>query len=175
MEIIMNNIVLCGFMGCGKSTVGKNLAKKSGRKFIDMDSYIEEKEGFTVSQIFEKFGEAHFRDLEHQACIELSKKNNLVIASGGGAFTFERNVEVFKGKDTIVLIDVPLEIIKQRLKNNKTRPLLQRPDKDIVMKQLYEKRFPLYKKAANIIVSGKTTPVKTAYSILDAVKQYCEL
>ena len=56
----MNNIVLCGFMGCGKSTVGKNIARKSGRKFLDMDSYIEEKAGMTVSEIFEKYGEESF-------------------------------------------------------------------------------------------------------------------
>ena len=66
----MNNIVLCGFMGCGKSTVGKNIARKSGRKFLDMDSYIEEKAGMTVSEIFEKYGEEKFRDMEHDACVD---------------------------------------------------------------------------------------------------------
>ena len=168
----MKNIVLCGFMGCGKSTVGKNLARKSGMKFVDMDSYIVEKAGMTVSEIFEKFGEAHFRDLEHQACVELSEKSNLVIASGGGAFTFERNVKVFKGKDKIVLIDVPFQVIKYRLRNDKKRPLLQRPDKDEVMKQLYEKRLPMYNNAADVKVSGQNTPVKTALSIIAAVKQH---
>ena len=68
----MNNIVLCGFMGCGKSTVGKNIARKSGRKFLDMDSYIEKKAGMTVSEIFEKYGEEKFRDMEHDACVELA-------------------------------------------------------------------------------------------------------
>mgnify|MGYP002908643520 FL=1 len=98
----MNNIVLCGFMGCGKSTVGKNIARKSGRKFLDMDSYIEEKAGMTVSEIFEKYGEEKFRDMEHDACVELAGLEGLVIASGGGAFTFKRNVEAFKGKDKIL-------------------------------------------------------------------------
>ena len=93
----MNNIVLCGFMGCGKSTVGKNIARKSGRKFLDMDSYIEQKAGMTVSEIFEKYGEEKFRDMEHDACVELAGLEGLVIASGGGAFTFKRNVEAFKG------------------------------------------------------------------------------
>ena len=79
----VNNIVLCGFMGCGKSTVGKNIARKSGRKFLDMDSYIEEKAGMTVSEIFEKYGEEKFRDMEHDACVELAGLEGLVIASGG--------------------------------------------------------------------------------------------
>ncbi len=165
----MDNIVLCGFMGCGKSTVGKNLARKTGRKFIDMDSYIEEKAGMTVSEIFEKHGESGFRDMEHAACKELCELSGLVIASGGGAFTFKRNSDVFKGKDTIVLIDVPLDIIKLRLRNDKVRPLLQRPDKDKVMKELYDKRLPLYKACADISVQGKNTPLKTAFEIIDAV------
>lgn len=165
----MNNIVLCGFMGCGKSTVGKNLARKTGRKFIDMDSYIEKKAGMTVSKIFEKHGESGFRDMEHEACKELCELSGLVIASGGGAFTFKRNSDVFKGKDTIVLIDVPLDTIKLRLRNDKVRPLLQRPDKDKVMKELYDKRLPLYKACADISVQGKNTPLKTAFEIIDAV------
>lgn len=168
----MDNIVLCGFMGCGKSTVGKNIARKTGKKFLDMDSYIEKKAGMTVSEIFDKYGESAFRDMEHEACKELSKMKDLIIASGGGAFTFERNVEVFKGKDTIVLLDVPLNIIKYRLRNDKTRPLLQRPDKDKAMQELYDKRLPLYKSAADIIVSGKNTPIKTAFTVIDAVNEY---
>ena len=168
----MDNIVLCGFMGCGKSTVGKNIARKTGKKFLDMDSYIEKKAGMTVSEIFDKYGESAFRDMEHEACKELSEMKDLIIASGGGAFTFERNVEVFKGKDTIVLLDVPLNIIKYRLRNDKTRPLLQRPDRDKAMQELYDKRLPLYKSAADIIVSGKNTPIKTAFTVIDAVNEY---
>ncbi len=168
----MNNIVLCGFMGCGKSTVGKNLARKTGRKFVDMDTYIEEKAGMTVSEIFEKHGENGFRNMEHEACRELSEMSGLIIASGGGAFTFKRNSDVFKSKDTIVLIDVELETIKYRLRNDKTRPLLQKPDKDRVMQELYEKRLPLYKSAADITVKGKNTPLKTAFEIIDAVEKF---
>ncbi len=167
----MDNIVLCGFMGCGKSTVGKNLARKTGRKFLDMDAYIEQKAGMRVSQIFEKYGESGFRDMEHNACMELCEMSELVIASGGGAFTFERNVEVFKGRDIIVLLDVPLETIEQRLKGDKTRPLLQKPDRAKVMKELYEKRLPLYRAAADITVCGKKTPLGTAFEIINKVNK----
>lgn len=168
----MNNIILCGFMGCGKSTVGRNLARKSGRKFLDMDAYIEEKAGMTVSEIFDKYGENGFRDMEHKACLELAEMSDLVVASGGGAFTFERNVRAFKGRDTIVFLDVPLEVIKNRLKNDKIRPLLQRPDKDKAMKELYDKRYPIYKKAADIAVAGQNTPLKTAFQVMNAVEKY---
>ncbi len=165
----MNNIILCGFMGCGKSTIGKIIAKKTGKKFIDMDSYIEEKAEMKISEIFEKFGEERFRDMEHEACKELSEKKGMVIASGGGAFTFDRNVEVFKGKDKIVFLNVSLETIKYRLRNDKVRPLLQRPDKDKAMEELYNKRFPIYKKASDIIVKGRNTPLKTALAVMDAI------
>ena len=113
--------------------------------------------------------ENRFRDMEHEACLELADTKGLVIASGGGAFTFQRNIDAFRGKDKIVLLDVPLDIIKQRLKNDTTRPLLQRPDKDEAMRQLYEKRLPIYLSAADITVSGKSTPLKTAYAILNAI------
>ena len=172
----MNNIVLCGFMGCGKTTVGKNIERITDRKFnnvnlISIADFIEQKQNMTVSEIFDKYGEQSFRDMEFEACKELAQMNNLIIASGGGAFTFERNVNVFKGIDKIVLLDVPLEAIKFRLRNDTKRPLLQRPDKDKAMEELYNKRLPLYKSAADIVISGKGTPKKTAEAIDEAVRQ----
>ena len=166
----MNNIILCGFMGCGKSTVGRNLAKMTGRKFLDMDNYIEETAGMTIPEIFEQQGESGFRELEHRACQALSERSGLIVASGGGALTFERNVAVFRGRDTVVLLDVPLETIRQRLAHDTTRPLLQRPDRDEAMQVLYEQRLPLYQKAADITVQGKSTPYRTAQAMVQALK-----
>ncbi len=163
----MNNVILCGFMGCGKSTVGKNIARKTGRRFVDMDKYIERQAGMTVAQIFEQFGEEGFRDREHEACKELASLSNLIIASGGGALTYERNVAAFKGKDKIVLLDVPLHVIRYRLRNDTVRPLLQRPDKDKVMRELYEKRLPQYLAAADEVVKGESSPMRTAFSVID--------
>lgn len=166
----MKNIILCGFMGCGKTTVGENLKKKSGMNLIDTDAYIEETEGMTISKIFEKYGESYFRDLEYKACKELSKRSGIIISTGGGALTFQRNVDVLKENGTIVLIDVPLEVLKERLKNDTTRPLLQRPDKDEAMKELYKKRMPLYKSASDVVINGDNSPLKVASDILNAVK-----
>ena len=84
--------------------------------------------------------------------------------------TFERNVEALKKNGTIVLIDVSLDAIKERLKNDTTRPLLQRPDKDEAMRELYEKRMPLYKKAADIIVDGEFPPLQVALNIIHIAK-----
>lgn len=159
-------------MGCGKSTVGRNLARKTGKRFVDMDAYIEKKTGKTISEIFTDQGEDGFRDIEHEVCLELADKSNLIIATGGGALTFERNVRAFKGKDIIVLLDVPLERIRYRLRNDKVRPLLQRPDKNKAMTELYNKRYPLYKAASDVTVKGKNTPIQTTRAVMEAVRHF---
>ena len=96
------SIVLCGFMGCGKSTIGSLLARKMGMAFVDMDSYIEKKEGKSVSEIFAQSGEEHFRMLEREAAKELAGKKGLVIATGGGTLTFRENVDTLRKSGSIV-------------------------------------------------------------------------
>ena len=165
----MNNIILCGFMGCGKSTVGKIAARKTGKKFVDMDKYIEEKEQMTVAEIFAAYGEEGFREREHAACRELAAQSGLIIAAGGGALTFARNVEVFRGRDTVVLLDVPLETIRFRLRHDTRRPLLQRPDKDEAMTELYNRRMPQYLSAADVVIKGEATPLNTAFKVINTL------
>ena len=165
----MKSIFLCGFMGCGKTTIGKILAKRTGREFIDMDKFIEEKENMTVSQIFETHGEDYFRDVEHQVCKELSEKQDLIVATGGGALTFQRNVDVIRKSATVLLISVPVEVISKRLKNDTTRPLLQRPDKEEAMRELYNKRLPIYTDAATVIVNGTGHPNAVAKLIMNTM------
>ena len=105
------NIILCGFMGSGKSTVGLLLAKKLGMSFIDLDTYIEKKEGMTVSKIFEKYGEPYFRKVEKESAKELAEKNGLVIAAGGGTLVDKENADTFRTSGKIVLLDLPVEVI----------------------------------------------------------------
>lgn len=163
-------IVLCGFMGCGKTTVGKIIAKKTVLDFVDMDRYIENKEGCTVKEIFDRYGEGYFRDLEHKACIELADRKNCVISSGGGSMIYERNVKALEKNALIVYLQVPLEDIKYRLRNDKKRPLLQRPDKDEAMAELYHKREPLYSAAARFVIRPGRTPGATAEKIIEILK-----
>jgi shikimate kinase len=150
----MKNIVLCGFMGCGKSTVGAALALLLGYKFIDMDAYIESLTGKSVSQIFGQCGEEHFRALESQAATGLSRESGLVISAGGGALLRAENAASFKAGGLVVFIDVPLAVIRRRLEGDLTRPLLLKPDKDKVMEELYETRRPYYCSAADLIVEN---------------------
>jgi shikimate kinase len=146
------NIILCGFMGSGKTTVGRLLANLTNRQFVDMDSYIESQQQTTISQIFKDFGEETFRDLETKAAMELSKENGFVIATGGGTLTFQNNVDIFKTNGVIVLLDAPLAAIKERLKGDTTRPLLQSSDRNAVIDELYQKRIASYQNAADLII-----------------------
>ena len=160
------NIILCGFMGCGKSTIGALLAKKMGMAVIDLDTYIEKKENKTVAQIFEDSGEEYFRALERQAAAELAEKRGVIIAAGGGTLTFSENVSVLKKNGQVILLDVPVEVAAKRLEFDTARPLLKRPDKDEVIKELYEKRLPLYRAAADIIVDASDSPMQVCMAIM---------
>lgn len=168
----MNNIILCGFMGSGKTTVGKILAAKLKTNFFDMDKYIENTSDMLIIDIFETFGEPAFRKYESEATVELCAKDNIVIAAGGGAVLKEENVKAFKSSGKLVLIDVPLSIIKDRLRDDKTRPLLTRTDKDKVMLKLYVTRMPVYSNVADIIIdAGNKTPEAIADEIIKLCKR----
>ncbi len=165
----MKSIFLCGFMGCGKTTVGRVLAKKTGMKFVDMDRYIEKKKNMTVSEIFSEYGEDYFRDLEHDACTRLSQSENLIVATGGGALTYERNCKVIRDNASVLYLSVPLDIIAKRLENDTKRPLLQRPDKEQAMKELYSKRIPLYKGCATAVADASGSPGAVAELIISTM------
>ena len=168
--MVNKNIILCGFMGCAKTTIGKLVAKKINMDFVDLDIYIEQKQDMTVSDIFAKYGEAYFRQLERQATVELSQMNNKVIAAGGGTLIFKENVDVFKNSGVIILIDASLKAISERLKYDNTRPLLARPDKEKAMKELYEKRLPIYKSAADLIINGNNSPEYVCMDIINSIQ-----
>ncbi len=164
------NIVLCGFMGSGKSTIGNLLSKKMGMAFIDLDAYIEKKENKSVSQIFEESGEEYFRQLERDAVKELAYKKSIILATGGGTLTFQQNVDTLKNANNkIILLDLPVEVISKRLQGDTKRPLLNRPDKEKVMRELYEKRLPLYRSAADIIVNAANSPMQVCMEIISNI------
>jgi len=164
------NIVLCGFMGCGKTTVGKRLARLLNREFCDLDRYIEKKEGTTVSEIFAQYGEEGFRQRETQAVKEISEKGDMIVACGGGTVLFPQNVDAFhESGSTILLLYVPLAILQERLKNDKKRPLLQKPNRRQVIADLYKQRIPQYRTAADLTVRA-TAPAWVVAKRIAAMK-----
>ncbi len=163
------NIILCGFMGSGKSTIGNLLSKKMGMSFVDMDKYIEKQENKTVTQIFEENGEEYFREKEREASRLLGSKRGLIIAAGGGTLTFPENVEAFRENGRIVLLNVSPETVAERLKSDNTRPLLEKPDKLLAIKELFEARMPLYKSAADIVVDADQSPMQVCMEIMSSI------
>lgn len=163
----MNNIILCGFMGCGKSSIGRKLSRKTGREFVDTDSYIEKKTGKTVSEIFAEVGESGFRKIETEVCRELSDRDDLIIAAGGGTLTIPENVEILKKGGRIIFIDVSYENLCERLSRDTRRPLLQVENRNEVIKELLTKRLPLYRAAASVFVNGNFSSSRVAGNILN--------
>ena len=142
-------------MGSGKSTIGRRLAAALGMKFVDMDRYIEEKTGLKVREIFDRFGEAHFRALETETVRALSARADYVVATGGGTLMRPENVEAFHaGGGTVYFLDVPLAALQERLKNDRRRPLLQVPDRRAVIERLLSERRPQYLESADVVVDA---------------------
>jgi shikimate kinase len=138
-----NNIILVGFMGTGKSTVGKLLAKKTGLRFVDMDALIEKREQRTINEIFRTDGEPYFRALEYELAKELANQSGLVIATGGGIVLNPENIRAFKASGLVVCLTAATEEIVRRVATCSARPLLA-TDKEKQVRSLLKKRQPLY-------------------------------
>ena len=146
------NIVLCGFMGSGKTTVGRKIARLTGLTFVDADQYLEQQEGKKISEIFAESGEAHFRDLETKYVRELCANSGQVIALGGGAVLRPENVAAVKETGLLVLLNTPFGRIVKNLSYSTSRPLLENGDKLAETRRLYQQRKEIYQKAADRIV-----------------------
>lgn len=160
----MNNIVLCGFMGSGKTVVGRELAKIMGVKFVDTDELIEKEQGVAIKAIFATHGEDYFRDLEYEMCKKVAQMKGAVVSTGGGAMTFARNVEAIKQGSKVVFLDASFDVICDRIGNSTTRPLFQDREK---AKRLYDERKDKYLAAADYVVNGDMGARKTALEIAD--------
>lgn len=158
------NIVLCGFMGSGKTVVGNELSKIMGRKFVDTDELIEQEQGVAIKAIFATHGEDYFRDLEFECCKKVSELKNCVVSTGGGALTFERNVEALKNNGKIVFLDASFDVICDRIGNSNNRPLFQDREK---ARALYDERKSKYLHAADFVVNGDMSARKTAMEIAE--------
>ena len=159
-------IVLTGFMGSGKSTVGPLLAERLGWRFIDVDNVIEAEAGTTIAHIFAQQGEAAFRDLEHATIARLATGNNLVLALGGGAIEREETrTLLLNGPGTLLIhLEVELETTLARCSGTETtRPLLA---DQANLAARYKRRLPLYRTAHLSIRADDITPQAIAASIL---------
>ena len=153
-------VYLCGFMGCGKSTIGRLLAKKLG-----LDDYIVQREGMSIPQIFEQRGENYFREVETMALSELSAAAG-VVATGGGTLLKKENGDRAKSMGTVVFIDAPFDICYERIKGDKNRPIAYNSTREQLLDR-YEQRKLLYKKNSDFSVNGNAAPMQIVSDILD--------
>ena len=160
-------IFLCGFMGCGKTTVGKLVAEVTGRAFIDLDKYIEQAAGMTIPEIFERYGEHHFRALETEALKGLSQSFT-VVATGGGALLEGTNVCIASKTGLVVFIDTPFEICYDRIKDDPHRPIAASSTKE-QLKARFDERYPKYKANSAVTISGEGKPEEIAVKILEVI------
>ncbi len=164
----MKSIYLCGFMGCGKTAVGKALAHRLNCDFVDMDAYITEKEGMTIPQIFSEKGEMYFRTTETTVIGELADKCG-IIACGGGAMLKKENAEIASAAGTVVYIEVPFEVCYSRISGDRNRPIVMNNTKE-ELEFIYDSRVPVYRENSSVTVSGDGVPDEIADRIIEAVK-----
>ena len=151
------NVVLCGMMGVGKSTVGMKVAQLMKRCWVDTDTVIASRHG-SINDIFEYYGEAHFRQLESELTAELSKKEDLVISTGGGLVLKWENAELLKKHGKLFFLSAPVDTLLLRVQGDDTRPLLKDVNAKEKLEELLHTRTPLYEHVADykIETNGKS-------------------
>lgn len=166
-------VVLCGFMGTGKTAVGRVLAASLDVPFLDTDEMIEAKSGATIAEIFARDGEARFRELETQACAALDARDGAVIATGGGILLDAENARRLESLGTLVLLEASLDAILARTEGT-TRPLLAEGRRDATLRErvidLLEERRPSYERIARRVDTTERTPAEAAFEIAEQLQ-----
>jgi shikimate kinase len=159
------NIVLLGFMGSGKSTVGRLIAETLGMEYVNTDAIIEERSGISINEIFRDKGEDYFRKMERQVVKDISMMTNAVIDAGGGVVINEANLRHLKANGLLFCLNASAEEIYRRTKSHAHRPLLNVPDPLKEIKEIIERRRSFYKKADYQIDTDGRTPEDVAREI----------
>lgn len=150
------NLILVGLMGSGKTTIGRALAKHLGKAFVDSDEEIQKRTGVTIPHIFDIEGEAGFRQREGVAICDLVGRDNMVLATGGGAVLLEQNRAMLQQNGIVIYLKASVHDLWQRTRHDRNRPLLQTADPHAKLTELFEQRDPLYRQVADIVIqSGK--------------------
>ncbi|MGQ0658655.1 MAG: shikimate kinase AroK [Chromatiales bacterium] len=146
------SLFLVGPMGAGKSTVGRHLARGLQKAFVDSDRVIEERTGASISLIFEIEGEAGFRQRESQVIAELTRRRDIILATGGGAVLHEENRHCLTERGFVIYLRAPLDLLVERTTRDRNRPLLANADPRQRLRSLLEEREPLYREVADLII-----------------------
>lgn len=161
------NIFLVGMMGAGKTTIGRQLARRLQRRFVDCDHEIESRTGVKIPVIFEIEGEAGFRKRESQVIAELAQEPGLVIATGGGAVLKEENRVCLTHHGIVIYLSVPPYNLWERTRNDTNRPLLQVANPRARIEELHALRDPLYREVAHIVIEGGRTSQSSILKMIE--------
>lgn len=159
----MRPIYLCGFMGCGKSHIGRMLAKECCAVFIDLDKYITDKKKMTIPEIFEKYGEPYFRELEAKYIKEF--KGRTIIATGGGAMLRDETAAFAREKGLVFFLNASFDTCYKRIAGDTNRPIVMNNTKE-QLKAIYDARLPIYRKNSTYEVNANTSDRIIAEEIL---------
>lgn len=160
----MENLILCGFMGSGKTTSGRLLATRLCMEYLDLDASIEQEAGKPIPHIFAQEGEQAFRDLEHAAICALAQRRRCIVSTGGGAMTYPRNVAAVSPSDIVVFLDADFETCYRRIEHS-DRPLV-RSNSPEGLRRLFEARREAYLHAASVVVDAAPPPGAVADAVL---------
>lgn len=164
------NIFLIGLMGAGKTTLGRQLATHLNRPFYDSDQTVCDRTGVSIPTIFELEGESGFRERESSVLDELTQLQTIVLATGGGVILREDNRQYLRQRGTVIYLHVPPDILVERTRNDRNRPLLQVEDPFQRIRDLYVQRDPLYRQTAHITLDiGEEGHLATFEKLLNAL------
>ena len=169
-----DNVILTGFMGTGKTSLGKLLATKLGRPFVDIDKKIEAEQKLSIPKIFEQFGEEHFRALEKSAVKELSERRGLVIATGGGTIKDEENLQLLKNSGVLICLTTEPEEIFNRTARRGERPVLDGggDERLATIKKLLAERKKFYDRADYQVDTTEWSPLQIIDDICRYLRQF---
>jgi len=170
-----DNIYFVGMMGAGKTTIGRHLARRLKKRFVDCDHEIEARTGVRIPLIFEIEGEEGFRRRESQVLHALSEEHELVLATGGGAVLDPNNRQRLAATGLVIYLRVQPEELHARTRHDRNRPLLQVADPLSKLRELYSQRDPLYREIADIVLEGSgRTPIAVARQIEQEIVKTCK-
>ena len=171
MQLHRGNLYLVGLPGAGKSTLGRQLARRLNKTFVDADAELERKLGVTIPTIFEIEGEASFRDREEAVLEELATLSGVVLATGGGVVIRPANRERLKANGTVIYLHAMPELLRERTRRSRHRPLLNAADPIARLAELYAARDALYREVASMIIESNREEISQFSRRLEAALQ----
>ena len=167
------NLILVGMMGSGKTTMGRTLSRHLGMTFVDSDEEVQKRTGVTIPHIFDIEGEAGFRQRESTVIRDLAIRDNMVLATGGGAVISEQNREVLQQTGIVIYLKASVHDLWQRTRHDRNRPLLQTADPRAKLTELHRQRDPLYQQVADIVIqSGKQSAHALMLHLVDEIEKF---